>query len=169
MAVGGGGHGVSPQLQQHLDRFMKSGDYTWGGTRAAVQGQIAETRRDVGADMSNVQGAVMPGVSVVAGRTNDLGPGNFGGHPADTYEPLVGTKVEGQRTLEDAEALREKHESKRGHGHADVLVENLTGINIPTPHQVKELSGQINTQISSPTVDRITARERQGKVPLEGD
>jgi len=169
MAAGGGGHGVSPQLQQHLDRFMKSGDYTWGGTRAAVQGQIAETRRDVGEGMSNVQGAVMSGVSTVAGRTNDLDPGNFGGHPADTHEPLVGTKDEGQRTLDDAEALRDKHETKRGHGHTDVLVENLTGINIPTPDQVKELSAEINTQISSPTNDRISARERHGKPPLEGD
>jgi len=165
----GGGHGVSPQLQQHIDRFMKSGDYTWAGTRAAVQGQIAEIRRDVGADMSNVQGAVMSGVSTVAGRTNDLDPGNFGGHPADTHEPLVGTIVEGQRTLDDAEALRDKHETKRGHGHTDVLVENLTRMNIPTPDQVKELSGQINSQICSPTNDRSSARERHGKPPLEGD
>ncbi len=99
-------------LQNHQQRFLKSGAYTWGDGKAQAEAQISATRAEVGGGMGGVQGQVMPGVNAARERTENIGPGDFNGHPADRHKPLQSSRVEGQKALDDAEALRDWNEQK---------------------------------------------------------
>jgi len=104
----GGSVGMN-QLQDHQQRFLKSGNYTWGDGQAQANATINATRSEVGGGMANVQGRVNPGVNAESGRAGGVGPGNFSGHPTDNHDPLMGPIEDGHVTLEDAEALRDSH------------------------------------------------------------
>jgi hypothetical protein len=51
----------------------------------------------------------MPGVNMANTRTENIGPGDFNGHPADRHEPLQSSRVEGQKALDEAEGMRDSH------------------------------------------------------------
>jgi conjugal transfer mating pair stabilization protein TraG len=102
----GGSAGMN-QLQDHQQRFLKSGNFAWGDGQAQANDTINATRSEVGGGMANVQGQVGPGATVAGIRTDGINPGGFGGHPGDTHDPLVAPQEEGNVTLRDAEDLRD--------------------------------------------------------------
>jgi hypothetical protein len=104
----GGSAGMN-QLQSHQQRFLKSGNYTWGDGQAQVNDTINATRSEVCGGMANVQGQVGPGATVAGIRTDSINPGGFGGNPGDNHDPLVVPQEEGNVTLRNAEDLRDSH------------------------------------------------------------
>ena len=102
----GGSAGMN-QLQDHQQRFLKSGNYTWGDGQAQANDIISATRSEVGGGMANVQGQVGPGATVAGIRTDSINPGGFGGHPGDNHDPLVAPQEEGNVTLKKADDLRD--------------------------------------------------------------
>jgi len=102
----GGAAGLN-QLQDHQQRFLKSGNYTWGDGQAQANDTINATRSEVGGGMANVQGQVGPGATVAGIRTDSINPGGFGGHPGDNHDPLVTPQEEGNVTLREVEDLRD--------------------------------------------------------------
>ena len=107
----GGAAGMN-QLQDHQQRFLNSGNYTWGDGKAQADATIDATRSEVGGGMANVQGQVMPGANAASGRTGGIGPGDFSGHPADNHASFDSPKEIGQKTLDDADAMRNQHENR---------------------------------------------------------
>ena len=95
------------QLQEHQKRFLNSGNYTWGNGKAQADATIDATRSKIGGGMGNVQGQIMSGVDTASGRTHGIGPGYFGGHPANNHESLVTPQEEGKPTLKEADDLRD--------------------------------------------------------------
>jgi conjugal transfer mating pair stabilization protein TraG len=104
----GGSVGMN-QLQDHQQRFLKSGNFTWGDGQAQANETINATRSEVGRGTANVQGQVGPEATVAGIRTDSINPGDFSGHPGDNHDPLVTPQEEGNVTLRDAEDLRESH------------------------------------------------------------
>ncbi|NTW88176.1 MAG: conjugal transfer protein TraG, partial [Desulfobulbaceae bacterium] len=102
----GGSAGMN-QLQSHQQRFLKSGNYTWGDGQAQADTTIDAARSEVGGGMANVQGQVGPGATVAGIRTDSIDPGGFGIHPGDTHDPLVTPQEEGNVTLREMEDLRD--------------------------------------------------------------
>jgi len=149
-----GGSAGMGQLQDHQQRFLNSGNYTWGDGKAQVDAEINSTRGEVGGGMANVQGQVMPGASAASGRTDGIGPGDFSGHPADNHAPLVSPKVEGQKTLDAAEAMRDKNEHDLATNTRNIAAKAFEG-GVHNADQVHR--------------DNLAAREAAGKPPLEGD
>jgi conjugal transfer mating pair stabilization protein TraG len=97
------------QLQAHQERFLRTGNYTWGDGKAQVEAEISATRGGVGGGTGNMQGQVMSGVNAATNRTADIGPGDFSGHPADRHNPLTSSRVEGQKVLDETEGMRDAH------------------------------------------------------------
>jgi hypothetical protein len=102
----GGAAGMN-QLQNHQQRFLKSGNYTWGDGQVQANATINATRSEVGGGMANVQGQVAPGATVAGSRTDSINSGGFSGHPGDNHDPLVTPQEEGNVILTDAEDLRD--------------------------------------------------------------
>jgi len=107
----GGAAGMN-QLQDHQQRFLNSGNYTWGDGKAQADTTIDANKSEVGEGMANLQGQVMSGANTATGRTDGIGPGDFGSHPADNHAPLVGPEVEGQKIIDKAEGRREQNERR---------------------------------------------------------
>lgn len=131
------------QLQAHQQRFLRTGNYTWGDGKAQVEAGISATRGEVGGGMANVQGQVRPGVSAASGRTADIAPGDFSGHPGDRHEPLTSPKVEGQKILDEAEGMRDAH-INRTHIHEDgtkEIVEPFVG-----NQAVRAVTGEVDKE-----------------------
>ena len=97
------------QLQAHQQRFLRTGNYTWGDGKAQVESEVSATRGEVGGGMGSIQGQVTPGVNAAGARTGNIVPGDFHGHPADRHEPLQSPKVEGQKVLDEAGGMRDSH------------------------------------------------------------
>jgi hypothetical protein len=105
----GGAAGMA-QLQDHQQRFLRSGNYSWGDGKAKVETEINATRSEVGGGTGSVQEQVMPAVNAASGRTENIGSGDFSGHPADRHNPFISSRVEGQKTLDEAEGMRDKND-----------------------------------------------------------
>jgi hypothetical protein len=156
----GGAAGMN-QLHDHQQRFLKSGDYTWGDGKAQAGATINATRSEVGGGTANIQGQVMSGVNAASGRTGGIGPGDFSGHPADSHKSFDSPKEIGQKTQEDAAAMKNEHEN-RTHQFNDGtkrIVEPFIGNRIARSF----------SDADQKMKDRIAAREAAGKPPLEGD
>ncbi len=104
----GGAAGMN-QLQNHQQRFLNSGNYTWGDGQAQANATVDATRSVVGGGMANVQGQVGPRATVAGIRTDGINPGDFSRHPGDNHDPLVAPQEEGNATLRDVEDLRDSH------------------------------------------------------------
>jgi conjugal transfer mating pair stabilization protein TraG len=149
----GGASGMN-QLQDHQQRFLKSGDYTWGDGKAQAEATIGATRGEVGGGMTNLQSQVMPGANAASGRTDNIGPGDFSSHPADRHEPVVGPKEEGQKIMDKAEGVRDNNEQD--------LTTNTRNIAAKAFEDGVHNADQISR-------DRDNARKAAGEPPLEGE
>jgi hypothetical protein len=149
------------QLQSHQQRFLRTGNYTWGDGKAQAEAEIGATRSEVGGGTGYVQGQVMPAVNAASGRTENIGPGDFSGHPADKHTPLTSSRVEGQKVLDEAGEMRDSHKN-RTHVNEDgtkVVVEPFVG------NQAVRAVNDADSQMK----ERIEKRKSSGKLPLEGD
>jgi conjugal transfer mating pair stabilization protein TraG len=100
-------------LHAHEQRFLKSGNYTWGDGKANVETEINATRAEVGVGMGGVQNTVMPAANEAGARTQNITPENANfSDPSAMYAPLQSSRVEGQKALDDAETLRDWNERK---------------------------------------------------------
>jgi conjugal transfer mating pair stabilization protein TraG len=154
----GGSAGIN-QLNQHIDSFLKNGDYSWGDGKAQVGAAIGAAGGQVGGQVSNIQGQVGPAVGESASHTSKITPGDFSGNPGANHPPLVGPgEVTGHVNATANQRLHE-HKDAKLMGPNEALVDNLTGYNIPA--EIKNAD-----QMSR---DRDEARTAAGKPPLEGD
>jgi hypothetical protein len=113
------------QLQDHQQRFLRTGNYTWGVGKAQAEAEIRATRSEVGVETGNLQSQVMPAVNAASGRTENIVPEDFNGHPADRHPGLVSPKSEGQKTLDEAEVIRDKNEQDKSSVHRPMDVVNM--------------------------------------------
>jgi hypothetical protein len=149
-----GGVAGMAQLQDHQQRFLRTGNYTWGDGKPQTEAEINATRIEVGGGMGNVQGQVMPAVNAASGRTENIGPEDFSGHPADRHTPLTSSRVEGQKVLDEAEEMRDKNELD--------LATNTRSLAAKAFEYTVHRADQISK-------DRDAARKAADKPPLEGD
>jgi hypothetical protein len=149
-----GGSAGMAQLQSHQQRFLKSGNYTWGDGKAQAEAEISATRGEVGGGAGHIQGQVMPGVNAASGRTENIGPGDFSGHPADKHTPLTSSRVEGQKVLDEAEGVRDKNE-------IDIATNTRNPVAKAFEDEVHR-ADQVNRE-------RDAAWKAADKPPLEGD
>ena len=153
-----GSAGVA-QLNQHIDSFIKNGDYSWGDGKAQVGAAIGAAGGQVRSQASNIQGQVGPAVGESVSHTSRITPGDFSGNPGANHPPLVGPgEVTGHVNATADQRLHE-HQDAKLMGPNGALVDNLTGFNIPA--EIKDAD-----QMSR---DRDAARTTAGKPPLEGD
>jgi hypothetical protein len=169
----GGAAGMA-QLQDHQQRFLRSGNYSWGDGRTQTEAEINATRSEVGGGTGNVQEQVMPAVNATRGRTENIGSGEFSGHPADLHNPLTPSRAEGQKTLDEAEVMRDKNDQDSSTVSRPLdtalfdrnRVDPLAVIrNDPTITAFGDAVSNAD-QISR---ERDAARKAAGKPPLEGD
>jgi hypothetical protein len=142
------------QLQDHQQRFLKSGNYTWGDGKAQAEAIINTTRGEVGVRMANTQEQVMPGANTATTRTADIGTGDFSGHPADRHDPLTSSRVEGQKVLDEAEGTRDKNELDLATNTRNVAAKAIED-------EIVIADGKMKAHLKE--------REAAGKQPLEGD
>jgi hypothetical protein len=151
----GGAAGMA-QLQDHQQRFLRSGNYTWGDGKAQAEAEISATRGEVGGGAGHIQGQVMPGVNAASGRTENIGTGDFSGHPADKHTPLTSSRVEGQKVLDEAEGMRDSRLEEANQG---ILMGNRA------VHTANSTIDDADAQMKA----RMKERASAGKPPLEGD
>jgi len=144
------------QLQSHQQRFLRTGNYTWGDGKAQTEAEISATRSEVGDGTGYVQGQVMPASNAANGRTGNITPGDFGGHPADRHNPLTSSRVEGQAVLDEAEGMRNSRLEEANQG---ILMGNRVA------HTVNSTIDDADAQMKAREKERAVA----GKPPLEGD
>ncbi|GAB6193910.1 conjugal transfer protein TraG N-terminal domain-containing protein [Desulfocastanea catecholica] len=158
--VTGGAAGMH-QLHRHQQRFLNSGNYTWGDGAAQADSAIDSNRAEVGGGMANVQEQVMPGADSAIGRTENITPDDFGGHPADHHASLGSPEVRGQKTREDADAMRDQHENRthKFNDETEKVVEPFIGNRIA--RSIHNADQKIKMQLAE--------RKAAGKPPLEGD
>ncbi|MBV5326403.1 MAG: conjugal transfer protein TraG N-terminal domain-containing protein [Chlorobium sp.] len=169
----GGAAGMA-QLQDHQQRFLKSGNYSWGDGKTQAGAEINATRVEIGGGTGSVQGQVMPAVNAASERTENIGPGDFGGHPADQHNPLTSSRMEGQKTFDEAEDMRDKndHDSSTVSRPLDTALFDRNKVDplavIRNDPTVKAFGDTVSNadQISR---ERDAARKAAGKPPLEGD
>jgi len=126
----GGSAGVA-QLNQHVDSFLKNGNYSWGDGKAQVGAEIAAAGGQVGGQVSNIQRQVGPAMEDSANRTSGITPDKFSGKPSDNHAPFVELgDVTGHVNTTAAQRLQ-GHEDAKLMGPNAALVDNLTGVNIP--------------------------------------
>jgi hypothetical protein len=156
-----GGAAGMKQLQDHQQRFLNSGNYTWGDGKVQADATINATRSEVDGGRANIQEQVMPGVDAASGRTEGVGPGDFSGHPADSRGSLDSPEARGQKTLDDADAMRSQHENRthQFNDGTEQVVEPFIGNRI-----VRSIHNA-----DQKMKDRLAEREAAGKPPLEGD
>lgn len=104
-ATSGGSAGLDT-LQKHQQRFLKTGGYTWGDGKAEAESVINATRGEVGGGMG-IKGQVMSAANTASGRTENIAPGDFSGHPADRHKPLVKPSEKRQEIIDEANAQRD--------------------------------------------------------------
>jgi hypothetical protein len=150
-----GSAGIS-QLQFHQQRFLRTGNYTWGDGKAQAEAKISATRSEVGSGAGYVQGQVVPASNAANGRTGNITPGDFSGHPADRHNPLTSSRVEGQAVLDEAESMRNSRLEEANQG---VLMGNRAA------YAVDSVIDPADAQVKA----RLKEREAAGKPPLEGD
>jgi hypothetical protein len=151
----GGAAGMA-QLQDHQQRFLRSGNYTWGDGKAQAEAEISATRGEFGGGAEHIQGQVMPGVNAASGRTENIEPGDFSGHPADKHTPLTSSRVEGQKVLDEAEGMRDSRLEEANQG---ILMGNRA------VHTANSTIDDADAQMKA----RMKERASAGKPPLEGD
>ncbi|MFH2124106.1 MAG: hypothetical protein ABIJ50_11575, partial [Pseudomonadota bacterium] len=126
----GGSAGVD-QLNQHINSFLKNGDFNWGNGKDQVGAAIGAAGGQVGGQVSNIQGEVGPAVGESASHTSRITPGDFIGKSAVNRPPLVGPgEITGHVNATADERLHE-HQDAKLMGPNGALVDNLTGVNIP--------------------------------------
>ena len=126
----GGSAGVA-QLNQHVDSFLRNGNYSWGDGKAQVGAEIAAAGGQVGGQVSNIQGQVGPAMEDSANRTSGLTPGDFSGKPSDNHAPFVELGDVTDHVNTTAAQRLQGHEDAKMMGPNAALVDNLTGVNIP--------------------------------------
>jgi hypothetical protein len=151
----GGAAGMA-QLQDHQQRFLRSGNYTWSAGKAQAEAEISTAKAEVGGGMGSVQGQVMPAVKAASGKTENIGPEDFSGHPADQHNPLTSSRAEGQIVLDEAEGMRD---SRLGEANEGVLMGNRA------VYAVNSAIDNADSQMKA----RMKERESSGKPHLEGD
>ncbi|MFH2124107.1 MAG: hypothetical protein ABIJ50_11580, partial [Pseudomonadota bacterium] len=145
----GGSTGVD-QLNQHVDSFLKNGNYTWGDGKAQVGAAIGAAGGQVGGQASNIQGQVGPAVGESASHTSRITPGDFSGKPSDNHAPLVGPREITGHVNATAEKRLHEHQDAKLMGPNGALVDNLTGVNIP--EGIKDLANKLtdNKKVVAP-------------------
>ncbi len=133
----GGSAGII-QLNQHIDSFLKNGDYSWGDGKAQVGAAIGAAGGQIGGQVSNIQGQVGPAIADSANRTSDIAPGDFSGNPANNHAPLVGPGEISGHVNATADQRLHEHQDAKLTGPNGALVDNLTGVNIPA--EIKNLT-----------------------------
>ncbi|MDD3815689.1 MAG: conjugal transfer protein TraG N-terminal domain-containing protein, partial [Desulfocapsaceae bacterium] len=133
----GGSAGIN-QLNQHIDSFLKNGDYSWGDGKAQVGAAIGAAGGQVGGQVSNIQGQVGPAVGESASHTSRITPGDFSGNPANNHAPLVGPGEISGHVNATADQRLHEHQDAKLLGPNGALVDNLTGVNIPA--EIKNLT-----------------------------
>ena len=151
----GGATGMA-QLHDHQQRFLRTGNYSWGDGKTKAEAEINATRSEVGGGTENVQGQVMPEVNAARWKTENIGPEDFSGHPADRHPGLLSPKVEGQKVLDEAEGMRDSRLEEANQG---VLIGNRAA------YAVNSAIENADTQMEA----RLKERASAGKPPLEGD
>lgn len=169
----GGAAGMA-QLQDHQQRFLRSGNYTWGDGKTQTEAEINATRSEVGGGTGNVQGQVIPAVNAANGRTENIDYGDFSGHPADRHNALTSSRVEGQKALDEAEGMRDKNnqDSSTVSRPLDTALFDRNRVDplavIRNDPTVKAFGDAVSNadQINR---ERVASRKAAGKTPLEGD
>jgi hypothetical protein len=154
----GGSVGID-QLNQHINSFLKNGDYSWGDGKAQVSAAIGAAGGQAGGQVTNVQEQVGPAIADSANRTSDISPGNFSVNPANNHALLVGPGEISGHVNATADHRLNEHQDAKLMGPNGALVDNLTGVNIPVGSKTAD-------QMSR---DRVVARKAAEKPPLEGD
>ncbi|MCK9293487.1 MAG: conjugal transfer protein TraG N-terminal domain-containing protein [Desulfobulbaceae bacterium] len=156
----GGAAGMN-QLQDHQERFLNSGNYTWGDGKVRADATIDASRREVGEEMANVQGQVMPGANATSGRTEGIGPGDFRGHPAANHRSFDSPIEIGKKTGAAADAMKNLHEDRthKFDSGREIVVDPIIGNRI-----ARSLD-----DADQKTRDRLAAGKAAGEPPLEGD
>jgi hypothetical protein len=112
--------------------------------------------------MATVQEQVLPGADSAIDRTENITPEDFGGHPADDFHTSFGSPIEsGQKTLDDADAMRSQHENRthQFNDGTEQVVEPFIGNRIA--RSIHNADQKIKMQLAE--------RKAAGKPPLEGD
>jgi hypothetical protein len=144
------------QLQSHQQRFLRTGNYTWGDGKAQAEAEISATRSEVGSGTGYVQEQVIPASNAASGRTGNITPGDFGGHPADRHNLLTSSRVEGQAALDEAEGMRSSRLEEANQG---ILMGNRA------VHAANSAIDDADAQMKA----RMKERASAGKPRLEGD
>ena len=126
----GGAAGVD-QLNQHVNSFLKNGDYSWGDGKSQVGAAISAASGQVGGQVSSLQGQVGPAVEEAANRASGITPGDFSGNPSANHPPLVGPGEKTGHVNDTAEQRIQEHQDAKLMGPNGALVDNLVGVNIP--------------------------------------
>jgi hypothetical protein len=169
----GGAAGMA-QLQDHQQRFLRTGNYTWGDGKPQTETEINATRHEVGGGTGSIQGHVMPAVNTASERTENIGVGDFGGHPADQHNPLTSSRMEGQKTLDEAEGVRDKNDqdSSAVSRPLDTALFDRNRVDpLAVIHNDPTVTafGDAVSNADHVSRERDAARKVAGKPPLEGD
>jgi hypothetical protein len=145
----GGAAGVD-QLNQHVNSFLKNGDYSWGDGKSQVGAAITAASGQVGGQVSSLQGQVGPAVEEAANRASGITPGDFSGNPSANHPPLVGPGEKTGHVNDTAEQRIQEHQDAKLMGPNGALVDNLVGVNIPAG--IKNLANNLtdNKSIVAP-------------------
>ncbi|MBV5335064.1 MAG: hypothetical protein JZU49_04590, partial [Sulfuricurvum sp.] len=154
----GGSAGIN-QLNQHIDSFLKNGDYSWGDGKVQIGASIGAASGQVGGQVTNIQGQVGPAITDSVVRTSGIAPGDFSGNLGVNHQPLVvPVEITGHVNATVDQRLHE-HQDAKLMGPNGALVDNLTGVNISAGFKDADQRSR----------DRDTARKAVGKPNLEGD
>ena len=145
----GGSAGVD-QLNQHINSFLKNGDYSWGDGKVQVGAAIGAAGGQVGGQVSNIQGEVGSAVGDSASRTSRITPDDFSGNPGVNHAPLVGPETSTNRVQNTADQRLKEHQDAKLMGPNGALADNLTGVNIPAG--IKDLANNLtdNKKVVAP-------------------
>jgi hypothetical protein len=136
-------------LHAHEQRFLKSGDYTWGDGKAQAEAQVSATKAEVVGGMGSVQSQVMPAANEAGARTQNITHGDFSGHPTNRHPKLVGPEESANRVQDVMDKRLKEHQDAKLMGANGALVDNLTGINIPAG--IKNIAnGSTNKKVVTP-------------------
>ncbi len=145
----GGSAGVD-QLHQHINSFLKNGDYSWGDGKAQVGTAIVAAGGQVEGQVSNIQEQVQPSVGDSASQTSRIIHGDFSSNPGAHHPQLVRPGEITDHVNAIADQRLHEHKDAKLMGPNGALVDNLTGVNIPAG--IKDLANNLtdNKKVIAP-------------------